>query len=341
MKPSKKATTNKRTALIVLCSVLALILLLLILGTAYMESVMGLINRDPNSGNISDSQYQEYLDNQTETVAPNFSGVTLNPEDVTWDEPENLVGKGESVINILLIGQDRRPGEGRSRSDAMILCTVNKNAKTLTMTSFMRDMYVQIPGYYDDRINVCYFLGGMELLNACMEKNFGVHIDGNIEVDFNGFTEVIDLVGGVDVELTSAEVNYLTKYGYSVTTGMNHLDGATALEYSRIRDIGDDFGRTQRQRIVLSALLQKAKTMSLGQLNSLLKEVLPMLTTDLSNSEILGYALDIFPLLSSLTIQTERIPVDGSYQDAWIRDMAVLMPNLKTNQEVLAEIMKE
>lgn len=337
----KKTAKSKRTALVVLCVVLAFILVLLILGTAYMESVMGLINREQNSGSISESEYQEFLNEQTETIAPDFSGETLNPEDVIWDDPEQLVGDGKNIINILLIGQDRRPGEGRSRSDAMILCTVNKKAKTITMTSFMRDMYVQIPGYYDDRINVCYFLGGMELLDACLEKNFGVHVDGNIEVDFNGFTEVIDLVGGVDIELTSAEVNYLTKYGYSVTTGLNHLNGETALEYSRIRYIGDDFGRTQRQRTVLSAIVQKAKTMSLGQLNSLLKEILPMLTTDLSNAEILDYTLELFPLLPDLTIQTERIPVDGSYREAWIREMAVLVPDLKTNQDVLAEIMKE
>lgn len=341
MKHAKKTATSKRTALIVLCCVLALILLLLILATAYMESIMGLINREPDNSNMSESEYLEYLNSQTETLAPDFTGEILDPEEVTWETHDNLIHNSENIINILLIGQDRRPGEGRSRSDAMILCTINKSAKTLTMTSFMRDMYVQIPGYYDDRINVCYMLGGMELLNACLEKNFGVQVDGNVEVDFNGFKNVIDLIGGVDIELTDAEARHLNGQGFALSAGLNHLNGAEALAYSRIRYIGDDFGRTERQRTVLTNLVQKATKMNLGQLNNLLQEALPMFATDMSNAEIFGYVMDLFPLLTDLTIQTERIPVDGSYKPAWIRDMSVLLPDLKANYDVLAEIMAD
>lgn len=341
MKKAKKLVMNKKTSLIVLCSVLALVLLLLILGTVYMESMMGLINKNPDNENLSASEYEDFLNSQTETIDPNFTGVVLNPEDIIWDNHGGIIDTSENIINILLIGQDRRPGEVRTRSDAMILCTVNKAKKTITMTSFMRDMYVQIPGYYDDRINVCYALGGMDLLDKCLEKNFGVQVDGNIEVDFNGFVSVINAIDGVDIELTGAEARHLNGQGFNLSEGMNHLTGEAALAYSRIRALDNDFGRTARQRTVLTAVLQKAKTLSLGELNGLLKTILPMLTTDLTNAEILNYTLDLFPLLSGLKIKTERIPVDGSYQNASIREMAVLVPNLETNYNVLVDIMKE
>ena len=343
MRNGKTAGTGKRVVLMVLCIVLALVLTLLVLGTIYMESMMGLINRKPGSETLSSEEYQDFLNSQTETADPDFTGEVLDPDDITWGTDGGTIEQSEDVINILLIGQDRRPGEGRARSDAMILCTINKSEKEITMTSFMRDLYVQIPGYYDQRINVCYVLGGMQLLDECLEKNFGVKVDGNIEVDFNGFVRVIDTMGGVDIELSSAEANHLNGQGFSLSAGMNRLNGEEALAYSRIRSVGGDgdFGRTARQRAVLGALLQSAKQMSLGKLNSVLQELLPMLTTDMSNAEILGYAMDIFPMISGLNIKTQRIPADGTYDMVMIQEMSVLVPDLAANREVLASCMKD
>lgn len=343
-KPEKtgKKLTKKQTTLVVLCSVLALILILLILGTAYLESLMSLINKDMDNSTMSAEEYEQFLKDQAdETVDPN--AVVINPDDVLWGDETDLLEKSEDVINVLLIGQDRRPGEGRQRSDAMILCTINKKTKTLTMTSFMRDMYVQIPGYSDNRINACYQIGGMELLNSCLEKNFGVHVDGNVEVDFNGFIGVIDLMGGVSINLTAAEANHLNgNHGYSLHEGTNKLNGEQALNYSRIRYIGNgDFGRTNRQRAVLSALVESSRSLSLSQINELVKDVLPLVTTDMSNSEIVNYTLALFPMLTDLTINNQRIPADNTYQNASIRDMSVLVPDLDANRQILASAMGE
>lgn len=351
----KKKKSGKRILLIVLCTLLALILALLVTGLVYLESMMNLIGRvdDSHKETLSSDEYQQWLDDQTETVDPSFTGEELDPSDVIWGNGVKPVVNHDNVINILLIGQDRRQGESRARSDAMILCTVNKSEKTLTMTSFMRDMYVPIPGYKDNRINACYELGGMDLLDECLYENFGVVVDGNVEVDFFGFMDVIDLLGGVDMELTSSEANYLNRRGnwdvndssafqWDLEEGMNHLTGEQALAYSRIRYVGNgDFGRTDRQRKVLSALLEKCKDLSYTELYALLREVLPMMTTDLSNGEILGYALEIVPLLAQLQINTQRIPADGMYYDASIRGMAVLVPDLEENSLLLAECMKE
>ena len=331
-KPGKKKLTKKQKVLVVLCCVLAVILLLMIAGTAYMESMFGLINRDRDDSTLSREEY-EALMQDWQNEDGDSTNPSLDPDSVDWGNNATLLENSDDVLNILLIGQDRRPGQGRQRSDAMILCTINTKTKTLTMTSFMRDLYVQIPGYWDDRINACYVLGGMELLDECLKVNFGVQVDGNVEVDFGGFEDVIDLLGGVDIELTGAEANYM-----GLREGMNHMNGNQALTYSRIRYIGNgDFGRTNRQRTVLSAVVEKCKTMSLTQLNSLIKEILPMVTTDMSNVEILNYLIKLFPMLGDMEIINQRIPVDGAYTNNSIRGMSVLVPDLEANRQVLKD----
>lgn len=334
----KKKLTGKQKALVALCCVLAVILVLLIVGTAYMESMLGLINRDSNDGTLS-SEELAALQQEWENEDGDSTDPALDPNSVDWAGNASLLENSDDVINIMLIGQDRRPGEGRQRSDAMILCTINTKAKTLTMTSFMRDMYVQIPGYWDDRINACYAYGGMELLDECLAHNFGVQVDGNVEVDFSGFERVIDLIGGVDIELTGAEAGHLNaNCGYSLSSGMNHLNGSQALAYSRIRYIGNgDFGRTNRQRTVLTALVEQCKKMSLSQLNNLVKEVLPMVTTDMTNAEILDYLIKFFPMLGDMEIVNQRIPADGAYTSNSIRGMSVLVPDLEANRKVLKD----
>ena len=349
MKEKLMNLLKNRKTLIILCCVLALILILMVAGIAYMEGLLGLINRNPDNSTMSSSEYEDFLNSQGESKPDDFSGDEIDPDDVTWGEDEDI-DKSKNILNIMLIGQDRRPGEGRSRSDVMILCTINKSAKTLTITSFLRDMYVQIPGYQDDRMNVCYILGGMDLLESCMQKNFGVEIDGSFEVDFNGFMDVIDAIGGVDITLTRAEADYLnstiwrdigsTEY-WKLREGENHLNGMQALAYSRIRAIDSDFGRTQRQRNVLTELLEEVKTMSTREVNTLLKTLLPLLTTDLTNAEILDYAADILPLLGKLSVKTQRIPDDGTYRGAWIREMSVLVPDLEANRLLLKDAMKD
>ena len=114
-----------------------------------------------------------------------------------------------NIKSILLIGQDKREGESRQRSDSMILATLDKDQGTVSLTSFMRDLYVAIPGYSTTRINAAYAYGGMDLLDQTLEENFGVKIDGNVEVDFEVFQVLVDKVGGIDLELTQAEADYL------------------------------------------------------------------------------------------------------------------------------------
>ena len=350
----QKKNRMKRGILIALCAVLAVILILLVVGTIYFENLLGLINKADEipQETMSQEEYDALMDSMKETMDEDYTG-NVHEGDVDWGSEEGLIESGDDVLNVLLIGQDRRSVEqGRSRSDVIILCTVNKPAKTLTITSFMRDMYVQIPGYQDNRINVPYVLGGMDLLDRTLSTNFGVEVDGNIEVDFYGFIDIVDMMGGVEMELTQAEATYMNQNFswdiddgesdyWNLKEGVNQLTGSQALSYARMRYVGNgDYERTERQRKVLSALVEKAKELSITELNLLLQHALPMITTDMENQEILNYALELFPLLPELTVSTLRIPADGAYQSTYVREMAVLLPNLAKNRALLEEIMK-
>ena len=338
----KDKNRGLRIALKILCTIEALVLILLAGGTFYIHHMLGKINR-VDQQMMTQEEVEQYLSTEpTETVSPDFTGPTMSGEDVDWGEDvDATIGKTEQIVNILLIGQDRRPGQARSRSDTMILCTINTKTKTLTMTSFLRDLYVQIPGYGSNKMNAAYVWGGMELLNQTLEKNFGIHVDGNIEVDFTQFVKIVDLLGGVEMELRKDEarwINMAAEYG-SLTEGLQRLDGTQAMLYSRIRSLdGDgDFSRTNRQRKVINSIIGGVKDSSLSELLSLLNEVLPMVTTDMSNTEIIGYATDMFPMLSGINIVSQRVPADGMYYGAMIDGMACLVADMNKARAMLQE----
>lgn len=261
------------------------------------------------------------------------SGGTLNQKE---GNETSLADK--DIVNILLIGQDRRPGEEKARSDSMIIATVNKEANSIKLTSLMRDMYVSIPGHGYNKINSAYALGGMELLDETVEENFLIEIDGCMEVDFTGFEKIIDKIGGVNIELNKDEAYYLSRTnGLHLTAGINRLTGKTALEYARIRYVGnDDYERTERQRNLLKAIFDEVKDLNLTDLLKLADDILPLITTDLSNSQILELAAGIM-LMDVSYIETYRIPADGKFTEATIRDMSVLLPDLPENRALLKE----
>ncbi len=337
----KKRSRNAKGRRI-LCVLLVLMLGAALLAYAYVDRLLGLIQRQPAQNETLSSEQIQEIENQTDPIENDFTGPIIDPSDVTWaTDPEAILDE-EHIINILLIGQDRRPGQGRQRSDAMILCSLNTDTKTLTMTSFLRDLYVQIPGYQDNRLNAPYALGGMELLKETLKRNFGVAVDGCMEVDFSQFEKIIDLMGGVDITLTSDEAAHLNQnYGFALRAGENHLNGQQALAYSRIRYIGTDFGRTNRQRTVLAALVEQSRTISLKQMNDLLEVVLGLMTTDMSNKQMLDLALECFPLLRELKVKTQCIPAEGTYQFASIRGMSVIVADMEANRQHLRDTIME
>lgn len=317
----KKKTKKKSLKIVII-----IVIILAVLVTAAVVGVsfyLGKINRNTEveSVNPEDETYETDEDAQ---------GTTLDPEDVAWAGDESAL-KDKDIINILLIGQDARPGETRARSDSMILVTINKNDNSIKMTSFMRDLYVQIPGYSDNRINASYAFGGMDLLDKTIAKNFLVSIDGNIEVNFTEFVKIIDKIGGIDVTINQDEANYLKLSG----AGTVHMNGTTALAYSRIRYVGHgDYERTSRQRTVLLAAYNKTKTLGITKILGLVNELLPSVTTDLSNTQLIGLATTILQI-NDQEIDSYRIPIDGAYNSSVIRGMQVLVPDLEKNRAEL------
>lgn len=353
---SNKRTDNwQKNALIVLCAVLALVLFVLIFTTAYINFLMSRLNRiDPNNESalsFSEAIDMMYTDPDLVTIDPNSTETYIDIEDMTFptdaDQPMEPVYHGDHIINIMLIGEDRRENENyRTRSDAMILVTFNTKNNTITLTSFMRDQYVQIPGYLPNKLNAAYAWGGMNLLNETFLANFGVVIDGDVEVDFIGFEKVINLLGGVEITLTQKEADYLNgEHGYTLKAGTQILDGETALNYSRIRSIDSDYQRSVRHRNVIISLIKRFKNVPLTEVHSVLMNVLPLVTTNMSNSEIFSYAKKLFPMLATAQINTQRIPVDGTFDQGYIQvregmyDWFQYNIDFEANRELLKRIL--
>lgn len=343
--PKQKKSSKGKKALIIILAIL-LALLLVVLGVLiYLDRMIGLINYVGDTvPTMNQQEMEDYLNANKETMDPDFTGDVVDPNDVDFGNQNGESLEHENIINIMLVGQDRRPGESRARSDAMILCSFNKQTKELTMTSFMRDMYVSIPNHSAHKMNSAFAWGGFSLLNETVEENFGIKVDGNFAVDFNSFTEVIDIIGGVDIYLTSSEAGYLNRlFGTWCSEGMNHLSGYVALQYARIRNIGNgDFGRTARQRNVMDAIIKKCMTLSLSELNDLMEAVLPQLSTNMEKSTIMSYAAELLPMVAGIRINDSvRIPADGTYSFAWVSDMSVLMPDFEANRQLIQEAIYE
>lgn len=273
----------------------------------------------------------------TETQPEETDAPETEPP-IEWPEMTDLVD--DQVINILLVGQDANIAAGRTRSDTMILLSINKRNNTICLTSFMRDLYVPIPGYSDNRLNAAYAFGGSSLLNDTLRRDFGIVVDGNVAVGFDQFVNIIDVLGGVDVYINAREAEYMRNVvGYTlIEEGMNHLTGSQALHFCRIRKIDSDHYRTERQRRVLTALANAAKSAGTGAVLGLVNEVLPYVSTNLSDSQIVSYATSALSILSSGgSIKSGKVPQQYDYSGEYIHGMQVMLPNLYRCYEYLSE----
>jgi len=258
--------------------------------------------------------------------------------------------KEEGVINILLIGNDSRENGEDGRSDAMILLSVSDKTKTVHMTSLLRDMYVEIPGHDGNRLNAAYSYGGAELLMETIEKNLGIEVNRYALVNFEAFASLVDAAGGVDLELSNEEVQlingYLVEYNQltnrpegtdyldASASGVLHLNGPQALAYSRNRYIGTDFGRTQRQRKVLAAVIRNLPKALVNDPAALIDGVLSNLTTNLSTGEVFSLSLQAWKLLGYDMVQSS-IPLEGTWKNSTIRGMSVLEVDYDANRAYL------
>lgn len=270
--------------------------------------------------------------------------------------------KDSDIINILLVGADKNLDEqdkdgAARRSDSMMIATLDMKNKKLKVTSLMRDMYVPIPGHGSRKLNAAYSLGGIRLLYETIVSNFGIKMDGYAEVNFDAFVEVINAVGGVEATLTESEAvnlndtNYIKRKKFrNVTVGKQVLNGYQALGYCRIRHgkmkngrypavltasgKGDDYGRVERQRLVMQALLKKVKSMSPNKWMELVGVVLPKVTTDLDKDDIYSYMVAIVRM-GTTELNQFSLPIQDGYTSESINGEQCLVPDIPKNKTAL------
>ena len=359
----KKKPLWKSTLLVILSVILLLTVSAVGFGVLYYKDLLGYVSRaERQEQELSDAELEEILGFVPETLPEADPAQTTEaleeskPKDSRW-------GKAGKIVNIMLVGQAMREDEDSKLSDTMILCTINKETKTLTLTSFLRDTYVKLPNYKNhlcgmQRINVAYNLGwrwagdlgGMEMLNQLIFESFGVEVDHNVEINFNSFVEIIDLLGGVTVNLSLDEANYLNGGDFSqkVTEGENTLPGDIALEYARMRKSSgsdSDIHRASRQRNLITTIIKRCMSMNLGEIDKLIKQILPMVLTNMSDEDITTLMVELLPLLPELTIQSNQCPAEGTYYGDMVQiagmDAAVLIPDVEANREMLMAICEE
>ncbi len=285
-----------------------------------------------------------------------YSNISkTNYESISQSERSaDVLPEQRGVKNILLLGTDERNSGEASRSDAIIVLSINENKKKIIMTSILRDSYVTIPGYGKNRINHAYQMGGAALMIQTIEENFKIPIDSYAKVDFFSFMGIIDKLGGVPITVTQEELGYLNGYiseinalqglpnndGQLAQAGSYQLNGKQALAYSRIRYIGTDFARTERQRTVLDALFQQLKTASPKELYEVATTILPDVTTNIGDTDLTKMMIKSIFYMKYDVVQN-RIPMDGTWSDLVVGGQEVLGIDFEANQAGLKSIIYE
>lgn len=327
----KKRNTKGRVRRTVVL-ILSLILLLSGSGMVYYYVALDSLN------------FQE-LDNTAETT-PN-TGETVSGN--TVDSSSLLSDK--KVLNVLLFGQDAHgtsETDKYGRSDTIILLSLDNRHEKIKLTSFQRDTYVTIPGYGDGKLNSAFSLGGVKLSIEMIEANFGIHVDKYACVDFASFREIIEVLGGVDMELTLEEIEYINaqidvnnqlkytsfiEYDPTKEKQTIHLDGYQALWYARDRGYdslggnpeysfsGDDWDRTARQRNLLTTIVNDLKeNASLTDIVEIVNKVGPLVTTNLKKNDITYLVSNVMTYLNYDMVDSSQ-PVEGTWKYAKTDDL--------------------
>lgn len=377
-----------KTVLIVILCVVLILGALFAAGYFFLESKLGKITQAKfEEKDVSGQDLSALIGNldETEPSVPVTEATTEPTTEVTTEptteattaptEPD--YGQSGKIVNILVVGQDSR-GEGEESAklaDTIMLLTLNKETHTLSMTSFLRDSYVKLPEYYRghtcgwNRINTSYALGyswygdagAMEMLNLTLEGNYGVKVDGNVEIGLVALWDVIEYLGGVEVYLDDDEYNYMKPieeycnniYKESgeleritdIQPGYNVLSADLALNYARMRHAtasDSDMNRSARQREVLTSMLDKATKMSPLELNSLIDMVLSKIITNISTDDMKMYIKELTPYLYGLQLTSYQIPAEGTYWGEMVELPdgvgGVLKIDFEKNKQVVAAI---
>lgn len=322
-KQMKKLYNKKGRAKRVICIVLSVVFLLCGSGMIYYYSVLNSMNFK----SIADDDNNDTPLATIEALEGNETNLSLNGNDLLQDS---------KILNVMLFGEDnskKTSTTGFGLSDTMIMMSIDNRHKKLKLTSFQRDTYLYIPGHGYNKLNASYTLGGAKLAIQTIEANYGVKVDRYAVVDFESFKEIINTLGGVDIELTQDEIDYINYQMYKngqvseYTTikdapGVVHLNGQEALWYARNRGLtigedgneigidGDDWDRTSRQRKLLETVFNSMKSADLTKIISIVSSVGPLITTNLKKDEITALVSHSLTYLS-YSVEQYYLPEEG------------------------------
>lgn len=258
------------------------------------------------------------------------------------------------VTNILLMGNDSRDNADDGRTDSIILLTINRAQKKIYLTSFLRDIKIDIPGKGINRLNQSYAFGGPELVMKTLSENFDIKISRFMLVNFQAFAKLADAVGGVDLDVTAEEVDYINAYLWEYndingddihkdnfpdgTSGHLHLNGPQALAYCRNRYIGTDFERSNRQKKVITAIFKKLPQTMLTNFNGIMDGLFPSLTTSLTKDDC--YELSsLLVNLKDMEIVQSTVPQDHTWKYEKYNEMDLISIDFDANKKYLKTIM--
>ena len=257
--------------------------------------------------------------------------------DVNIELPEESVFTSKDVINILLIGTDERTEEFNkaSRADTIMLMSLNQKTHDIRLVSFERDTFVAIPKVpkrNPDKLGHTFRYGGAKLLMETLQTHFGLDVDQYVRVNFAVFETLVNVIGGVDINLTKVEANIVrNQTGSMVNEGINHLDGTAALCYSRIRVIDSDWERVRRQQNVIIAIKDSFSKKTVGELKEIVDACLPYVQTNLSAYECVDLLLHIAEYAKG-SVSRMTIPDRSTFSD-------LKKVNFKSNSKILRDFL--
>lgn len=314
----KKKGRAKRIIALVVAIVFMVCGTLLIVGCGVVNSTLDLYTYD---------------DLEDVTVATDSTVETTDE----IDDFDNVVSDSDllsdsKILNVMLFGEDNHSSDSTGRSDTMIMASIDNRTQKIKLTSFQRDTYVYVPGYGNTKLTHAYSYGGASLAIKTIETNFGIKIDRYAVVDFDSFKEIIDVLGGVTMNITAEEAGYINLQLYlnnqasdrntlEEVDGKVKLNGQQALWYARNRGYseygysGDDWDRTKRQRKLLKTVFKSLKKASMSQIISIISEVGPLVTTNLKKDEITTLATHALTYVNYEVVQY-NIPQDGLWSYA-------------------------
>lgn len=359
-------TKKRKIISITVISILALLLIIYLVISGIVNSVMNKLTY------VTDDELDRLMYSDTElTDTDMVSGAdTLTADEMAAAEEQmdntsvtDLMAD-KDIFNILILGSDTRSKDVKlkTRTDVMILLTINKDTEKIVMSSVMRDSWVKIPGKGSNKINAACAKGGPKLAVQTVEKNFGIDVDKFVMVNFYTFINVVDALGGVTVDVSEAEMKTINGYigdmnskwgrkkdADKLTTfgdGM-HLNGMQTMGYVRDRYDYDatsgennDYARTARQREVLGKLIETAKHTNVVDLIGIIDDVADYVATDMTKDEIISLAKNALTY-KDYNIEQHRIPVDGAYKGGVFNGTYKMLLDLNKNKEKLHSWMTE